>query len=61
MNHLEEANSGSSEDAGGRTSDVGLNDLQTGVGEICPRCGREIVAGQPTRKMLTGAYQHDAC
>lgn len=41
--------------------DVGLNDLHSGIGQVCPVCGRPIREGQPTRKTITGRYQHDAC
>jgi hypothetical protein len=41
--------------------DMSLNDLHTGVGQVCPICNRAIAAGQAVRKRVDGSYQHDSC
>ncbi len=42
-------------------ADMSENELHAGVGQICPRCGRTIEAGQAVRLMVSGNYQHDVC
>jgi predicted RNA-binding Zn-ribbon protein involved in translation (DUF1610 family) len=37
------------------------NDLHVAVGQLCPKCGHEIVRDQPVRRRVSGAYQHDFC
>jgi hypothetical protein len=37
------------------------NLLHAGAGQVCPRCGHQIKEGQPVRRAVSGAYQHDAC
>jgi hypothetical protein len=49
------------EHASDPTADASGNDLHAGVGQVCPICSREIMAGQPVRRRLNGSYQHDNC
>jgi hypothetical protein len=43
------------------TVDVDTNLLRAGIGQLCPRCGREIEPGRAVRRRVSGAYQHDTC
>ena len=42
-------------------ADMRENELQAGIGEVCPVCHRAIEAGEPVRRRIDGTYQHDAC
>lgn len=42
-------------------ADVEGNELHAGVGTTCPRCGRVIKPGEPVQRMVSGAYEHQAC
>ena len=44
-----------------RNEDVESNELHSGVGTVCPRCGQKIEPGQEVRRTASGAYQHDSC
>ncbi len=44
-----------------RRVDSDTHNLHTAVGQVCPTCRHVIETGQPVRKMVSGAYKHDAC
>jgi len=46
------------EDAG---ADMSENELQAGIGQVCPVCHQVIADGEPVRRRIDGTYQHDAC
>ena len=41
--------------------DAESNQLEAGVGDICPVCHEPIKAGQGVRRRVDGQYQHDSC
>jgi hypothetical protein len=42
-------------------ADMRENELQAGIGQVCPVCHQVIEAGEPVRRRIDGTYQHDAC
>lgn len=49
------------DDAVDGAADMDTNLLHGGEGSLCERCGHEIREGQPVRRTVSGAYQHDTC
>ncbi|MBO0732138.1 MAG: hypothetical protein J2P57_22950 [Acidimicrobiaceae bacterium] len=44
-----------------KTVDPDSHNLHLAVGHVCPTCGKLIEPNQSVRRMVSGAYKHDAC